>query len=154
MAEPGTGGRILLWGKLAYSALEVVAGAVLVVFAIVHLDLAATLHRAALRELAEDPGDFTARHLLDLRSAGTLHPRREAEVGAGVLVYGAVKAALVVAVLRRSRRFVRIGAVAFVAIAAAGLVVLVRRPTPAGLALGALDIAVAAVVVREARRVG
>lgn len=149
-----TPGRGVLYAKLGYSAVEVVAGAVLVVFALVRVDLAAVLHRAALRELAEDPADFVARHLLSLRAARSLHPGREGVVGAGVLAYGAAKAALVVAVLRGSRRMVRVGAVVFVAVAAAGLVALLRHPSPAGFVLAALDLAVAAVVVVEARRVG
>lgn len=133
--------------------LEGLVGVVLLVSGLVHQDLAGTIRVAAGRELRADPGDFVARHVVHAGALAGLHPHRELALGALVTAYAAIKAVLVIAILREARTVVRVGAVAFAAIAATTLVVLVRDPTPARTAVAALDAAVAAVAIIEARRI-
>lgn len=145
------GGRAVLGAKLAYTAVELAVGVALVLAALTHHDVTALVRGAAHRELREDPADFVARHALAL-----VHPiplRQEGLAGIGVAVYALVKGVLVVAILRGSRRAAVIGAVAFCLVAAVALVVLVCRPSVFRVLIGALDLAVAAVVIREARPV-
>jgi hypothetical protein len=100
------------------------------------------LHRTATTDLAVN------RLLADMRHLST---PSLVLLGIGLFVYGLVKVGLITAALLGHRRFAAVGAAVFAVIAIAGAVVLVSDPTPARIALAALDVAVAAALLVEAR---
>lgn len=138
--------------KLLYTLLEALGGLLLLVAGITHHDLVAVLHRAALRELHEDPSDFLARHLLGLRSGRRLSAGKEVVSGAFLIAYTGVKAGVIIGILQRSRLMIQLGAVVFTLLSAAAMVALLRHPSLLGSLVVVLDLAVAVVVIREARR--
>ena len=139
----------MLWAKLAYTALELLLGGALLVAALTHHDLSGVLRNAAHRELREDPGDFTARHVLSV--AHPISIGREALAGAAIAAYALLKGGLVVAVLQGSQRGAAAAAAVFAMLAAVAVVALARRPSPLRLLVGGLDVAVAVVVIADAR---
>jgi len=108
------------------------------------------LRSGAHRELREDPGDFTARHVLSVARPVPLG--REALAGAAVLAYALVKGAIVAAVLQGSHWAATVGSAIFLLIAAVGVVALLSDPSPTRGFIATLDVAVAVAVAHEARR--
>lgn len=140
--------RFVLWLKVAAAALEIGAGLTLVILGIIHINIAAWARHLAMRELQQDPGDFIARHVI--ASFYTLTRVREILDGAVLAVYGALKAGVVLAVLRHHHRVAIFGAVLFTLVAVGAAIVLFRHPTAVRAVLGVLDVAVAVVLCREA----
>jgi uncharacterized membrane protein len=73
-------------------------------------------------------------------------------IGVGFALYGALKGAIAIAILRRRRRAAEAGAIVFTSVAIGTLVVLLAHVSVLRVALGVLDVAVAAVVWNEVIR--
>ena len=140
--------RVILWAKLAIAAFEIAAGVLLLIVRFAHVDVAHVVSTLAAHELRQDPTDYLARHATLTAPSAVA---RAASIGALLIAYGALKAGLIVGVLRRYRRLVFAGAAVFAVIALAAFAVLVTHPTVLRVGLGLLDVAVAVVVILEAR---
>ena len=145
--------RGVLVAKLGYTLLEAMGGLVLLIAGVTHHDLVAAAHRAAARQLHDDPGAFWPRLVLHFRSERPLSAVKEWLTGSAVITYAAVKAGVVIGILRRSRVMIQVGAVLFTLLSLAAMGALLRHPSVPGMVVVVLDLAVAVVVIVEARRV-
>jgi uncharacterized membrane protein len=140
--------RIILWLKVAAAVIEIAAGIALLILGILNFNIGTWVRHWGLRELQGDPGDFVARHLLAAFPA--LTRTHEVVDGAVVAAYGVLKGGVVVAVLRHHHRVAIFGAFLFTLVAFGAAFALLLHLTTLRVVLGALDVAVAFVMVREA----
>jgi uncharacterized membrane protein len=150
--ERSRAARAILWLKVIAAGIEIAAGIALLFLGIFDVNIGGWVRHLASRELQADPGDFIARHVIaNIHAITRVH---EVLDGAVLALYGALKGGVVGAVLLHHHRIARFGAVLFTVVALAAAVVLLGRPTAFRAALGALDLAVAVVMIREAMALG
>mgnify|MGYP001043688199 CR=1 FL=1 len=126
---------------------ELVAGVVLLVVS--PAELGSLAHRATANELAEDPHDLIANLIVH----GAAHLTRSTSVIAAIylIVHGAVKLVIFVALLRGSRRVYPWAVGALTILLAVQIVDLVVRPSVGVALLSVLDLAIIWLTIREWR---